>query len=169
MILALLKRDDLYPDTFPVTFEITAAGPRGRPVIICESITRFHRIVKRAMIYTGVDLIEIERIKETYERFGDRFLSRCYTEGEQRYARGRAPQLASRFAAKEAVMKALGTGVKGVAWTEVEVIRRRGGPPEIALHRRAKDRAEKMGIKRLAVSLSHSREFAIASVVAEAD
>jgi holo-[acyl-carrier protein] synthase len=121
------------------------------------------------MIYTGVDLIEIERIKETYERFGDRFLKRCYTEGEQRYARGRAPQLASRFAAKEAVMKALGTGVKGVAWTEVEVTRRRGGPPEITLHRRAKARAERMGITRVAVSLSHSREFAIASVVAEAD
>ena len=121
------------------------------------------------MIYTGVDLIEIERIKETYERFGDRFLNRCYTKGEQRYARARAPQLASRFAAKEAVMKALGTGVKGVAWTEVEVTRRRGGPPEITLHRRAKARAEKMGITRLAVSLSHSREFAIASVVAEAD
>lgn len=120
------------------------------------------------MIYTGVDLIEIERIGQTYQRFGERFLRRCYTEGEQAYARGRAPQLASRFAAKEAVMKALGTGVHGVAWTEVEVVRERGRAPEIVLHRRAKIRAERMGIIRIAVSLSHSRDFAIASVVAEA-
>ena len=121
------------------------------------------------MIYTGVDLIEIERIGQVYERYGDRFLRRCFTEGEQIYARGRAPQLASRFAAKEAVMKALGTGVRGVAWTEVEVVRMHGRAPEIVLHRRAKTRAERMGITRIAVSLSHSREFAIASVVAEAD
>lgn len=120
------------------------------------------------MIYTGVDLIEIERIGEVFERYGDRFLNRCFTEGEQKYARGRAPQLASRFAAKEAVMKALGTGVRGVAWTEVEVVRLPGQAPEIVLHRRAKTRAERMGIIRIAVSLSHSRDFAIASVVAEA-
>ena len=121
------------------------------------------------MIYTGVDLIEIERIGQVYERYGDRFLRRCFTEGEQKYARGRAPQLASRFAAKEAGMKALGTGVWGIAWTAVEVVRMRGRAPEIVLHRRAKTRAERMGIKRIAVSLSHSREFAIATVVAEAD
>ena len=121
------------------------------------------------MIYTGVDLIEIDRVGEVHERYGDRFLNRCFTEGEQKYARGRAPQLASRFAAKEAVMKALGTGVRGVAWTEVEVVRLPGHAPEIVLHRRAKIRAERMGIKRLAVSLSHSRDFAVASVVAEAD
>ena len=121
------------------------------------------------MIYTGVDLIEIERVGLVFERYGERFLRRCYTEEEQRYARGRAPQLASRFAAKEAVMKALGTGGHGVAWTEVEVVRMRGRAPEIVLHRRAKTRAERMGIKRIAVSLSHSRDFAIASVVAEAD
>jgi holo-[acyl-carrier protein] synthase len=127
------------------------------------------RAVAEQMIYTGVDLIEIERIGEVHRRYGERFLNRCYTAGEQAYARGRAPQLASRFAAKEAVMKALGTGVKGVAWTEIEVVRERGRAPEIILHRRAAKRGEYMGIKRIALSLSHSREFAIASVVAEAD
>ncbi len=120
------------------------------------------------MIYTGVDLIEIPRIAGVLERYPQRFLAKVYTEGEQRYSRRRPPQLASRFAAKEAVMKALGTGVRGVPWKDIEVTRRPGQAPEILLHRKAKARAEKMGIVRLALSLSHSREMAVASVVAEA-
>ena len=120
------------------------------------------------MIYTGVDLIEIPRIAGVLERYPSRFLEKIYTEGERRYSRGRPPQLASRFAAKEAVMKALGTGVRGVPWQDIEVTRRRGQAPEILLHGKAKERAEKMGIHRMALSLSHSREMAIASVVAEA-
>ncbi len=120
------------------------------------------------MIYTGVDLIEIPRIAGVLSRYPTRFLEKVYTEGEQRYSRGRPPQLASRFAAKEAVMKALGTGVRGVPWKDVEVTRRMGQAPEILLHRKAKARADKMGIFRFALSLSHSREFAVASVVAEA-
>lgn len=120
------------------------------------------------MIYTGVDLIEIPRIAGVLSRYPGRFLEKVYTEGEQRYSRLRPPQLASRFAAKEAVMKALGTGVRGVPWKDVEVTRRPGQAPEIVLHRKAKARADKMGIFRFALSLSHSREFAIASVVAEA-
>ena len=121
------------------------------------------------MIYTGVDLIEIPRIAGVLERYPRRFLEKVYTEGERRYSRGRPPQLASRFAAKEAVMKALGTGVRGVPWKDIEVTRRPGHAPEILLHGNAKVRAERMGIFRLALSLSHSREMAIASVVAEAD
>ncbi len=121
------------------------------------------------MLYTGVDIIEIDRIRKVAERYGERFLDRIYTKGEQEYCRRRAPQLASRFAAKEAVMKALGTGIRGVGWREVEVVRERGHPPEIVLHRRAKARAEAMGIVRIAVSLSHTREYAMASVVAEAE
>ena len=120
------------------------------------------------MIYTGVDLIEIGRIAAVRNNYPVRFLNKIYTEGERRYARNRAPQLASRFAAKEAVMKALGTGVRGIPWKSIEVTRRRGSPPEITLHGRAKERAEKMGVKRIALSLSHSREFAVASVVMEA-
>ncbi len=121
------------------------------------------------MIYTGVDLIEIPRIAGVLERYPKRFLEKVYTEGEQRYSRGRPHQLASRFAAKEAVMKALGTGVRGVPWKDIEVTRRPGMAPEILLHRKAKQRADLMGIFRLALSLSHSREMAIASVVAEAN
>ena len=120
------------------------------------------------MIYTGVDLIEIGRIAAVRNNYPVRFLRKVFTDGEQRYARNRAPQLASRFAAKEAVMKALGTGVRGIPWKSIEVTRRRGGPPEITLHGRARERAEKMGVKRIALSLTHSREFAVASVVMEA-
>ena len=113
----------------------------------------------------GVDIIEIDRVAATLARFGDRFLQRIYTTGEIAYCRGRAPQLAARFAAKEAVMKALGTGTRGVGWQEVEVTRKRSGEPGIALHGRAATRAEKLGIDRLALSLSHSRHYAVASVV----
>lgn len=116
-------------------------------------------------ISVGVDIIEISRVAATVERFGDRFLKRIYTDGEIAYCRGRAPQLAARFAAKEAVMKALGTGTRGVGWQEVEVTRKRTGEPGIQLHGRAAARAEKLGIDRLALSISHSREYAIASVV----
>ena len=121
------------------------------------------------MIYTGVDLIEIPRIAGVLERFPTRFQEKVYTEGERRYSRRRPPQLASRFAAKEAVMKALGTGVRGVPWKDIEVTRKPGQAPDILLHGAAKARAEKMGIYRMALSLSHSKEMAIASVVAEAD
>ena len=117
------------------------------------------------MLTVGVDLIELERIARVVERWGDRFLRRIYTEQELAYCRGRVPQLAARFAAKEAVMKALGTGIRGVGWREVEVIRRRGGAPTIALHGRAQQRGERMGLEQLAISLSHSRDYAIASVV----
>ena len=119
------------------------------------------------MLVTGIDIIEIARIKDVAERHGERFLKRVYTPGEVAYCRGRAPQLASRFAAKEAVMKALGTGTTGVGWREIEVVRPRGGPPTIRLHGQARRRAETMGLDNLAVSLSHSREFAVASVVGE--
>ena len=121
------------------------------------------------MLYVGVDIIEIERIAAIAERHPTRFPQRIYTEGERAYCRGRPPQLASRFAAKEAVMKALGTGTRGVAWREIEVVRKPGSAPEIVLHGRAKALATKLGAKRLALSLSHSREYAVASVIMQAD
>ncbi|MEK9658342.1 MAG: holo-ACP synthase [Chloroflexota bacterium] len=116
-------------------------------------------------ITVGVDVIEISRIAATYARFGQRFVERIFTPAEAAYCRGRAPQMAARFAAKEAVMKALGTGTRGVGWREVEVTRERSGAPSVALHGRAAARAERLGIDRLAISLSHSREYAVASVV----
>ncbi|MYC07685.1 MAG: holo-[acyl-carrier-protein] synthase [Chloroflexi bacterium] len=119
------------------------------------------------MLVTGVDIIEIVRVKRVYAQYGDRFLRRIYTDTETAYCRGRAPQLASRFAAKEAVMKLLGTGVRGVHWRDIEVVRGRGQAPHIKLHGTAKARAERIGLTDIALSLSHSREFAVASVVGD--
>ena len=119
------------------------------------------------MLVSGVDIIEIHRIKDVASRYGQRFLRRIYTDGEIAYCRGRAPQLASRFAAKEATMKALGTGVRGVRWRDIEVVRKRGQAPTVLLHGTARARAERLGIQHLALSLSHSQEYAVAFVVAE--
>ena len=119
------------------------------------------------MLITGVDIIEIKRVEKVAFSYGDRFLKRIYTDGEIEYCRGRAPQLASRFAAKEAVMKALGTGIRGVGWRDVEVTRKRGMAPDIKLHGRAQKRASQIGLTGLAISLSHSKEFAVASGIGE--
>lgn len=119
------------------------------------------------MLITGVDIIEIKRVEKVALSYGDRFLKRIYTDDEIKYCRGRAPQLASRFAAKEAVMKALGTGIRGVGWRDVEVTRKRGMAPDIKLHGRAQKRASQIGLTGLAISLSHSKEFAVASVIGE--
>ena len=121
------------------------------------------------MLVTGVDIIEIHRVAQVAKRYGPRFFNRIYTEGEQAYCRGRAPQLASRFAAKEAVMKALGTGVRGVRWRDIEVVRHRGQAPTVKLHGTALARAQKIGIDHLALSLTHSKEYAVASVVGDSE
>ena len=117
------------------------------------------------MLITGVDIIEISRVRRVYQNYGDRFLRRIYTEREAAYCRGRAPQLASRFAAKEATMKALGTGVRGVGWKDIEVTRAPSGAPGILLHGRAKARAERLGVLEISVSMSDSQDNAVAFVV----
>ena len=119
------------------------------------------------MLSTGVDIIEIPRIKKTLDRYGERFLKRIFTPDEIVYCRGRSPNLAGRFAAKEATMKALGTGVRGVGWKDIEVIRAESGAPSVKLHGRAKARAEMLKVSELSLSISHSREFAVAFVVAQ--
>ena len=121
------------------------------------------------MLITGIDIIEIARIHRVSENYGLRFMKRIYTEEERLYCRGRAPQLASRFAAKEAVIKALGTGIRGVGWKEIEVKREIGRAPFIKLHGRALSRSKLIGVGSLALSLSHSREFAVASVIGESE
>ena len=115
----------------------------------------------------GIDLIEIGRVAQTVDRWGDRFLRRIYTEGELAYCRGRTPQLAARFAAKEAVMKALGTGRYGLSWRDIEVVRQRGGRPSIQLHDRAARIADRLEVSHVALSITHSRDYAAASVVVE--
>ncbi len=117
------------------------------------------------MLITGVDIIEIQRIRDAVERWGDRFLQRIYTKDELAYCRGRIPSLAARFAAKEGTMKALGTGIRGVRWKDVEVVRHRGKPPTLCLHGGAARKAKELGVHDLALSLSHSRDYAVASVV----
>lgn len=114
----------------------------------------------------GVDLIEIARVAEALARWGERFLRRVYTAREVAFCRGRVPELAARFAAKEAVSKALGTGMWGVAWREIEVLPDGRGRPNIHLHGRARQRAQTLGLGSFAISLSHSRDHAIAFVLA---
>ncbi len=117
-------------------------------------------------VRTGVDLIEIERIRQAHHRYGSRFLNRIYTAAEQSRSRGRAEELAARFAAKEAVSKALGTGMRGVLWKEIEIVNDRRGKPLVRLHGAAQRRADHLGITDLDISLTHGREQAIAFVVA---
>jgi holo-[acyl-carrier protein] synthase len=119
------------------------------------------------VLSVGVDLIEIERIARALERWGDRFLSHVYTPAEVEYCRNHVPELAARFAAKEAVSKALGTGLRGVTWREMEVWSDGRGKPMVRLHGRAEKRAEHLGLEEFAISLSHSRRYAIAFVVAQ--
>ena len=113
----------------------------------------------------GTDLIAIPRVQAAIERHDGRFLRRVYTPEEVAFCRGRVPELAARFAAKEAVMKALGTGARGVAWREIEVLPDRRGKPLVYLYGRARERAERIGLRALDVSLTHEREYAMAVVV----
>ena len=121
------------------------------------------------MLTTGVDIIEVPRIKQVLDRYGQRFLNRVFTPSEIDYCNGRAPSLAGRFAVKEATMKALGTGVRGVSWKDIEVVRADSGAPSVKLHGRAEKRAERLRIGEISVSISHSREYAVAFVVAQRD
>ncbi len=119
----------------------------------------------------GVDLAEVQRVRRSVDRFGDRFLERVFTEAERAYA-GDGPRrderLAARFAAKEAVFKALGTGwAQGVGWTDIEVVREASGKPAVILHGKALEMAASMGVHRWHLSLTHTGTMAMASVVAE--
>jgi len=121
------------------------------------------------MLRTGVDIIEIDRVQASIERFGDRFLSRVYTQLELDQCGTRTESLAGRFAAKEATAKALGTGIwrTGICWTDIEVARDpQTGAPVLQLHHAAADRARHLGLTEWSLSLSHDRERAIAFVVA---
>ena len=118
------------------------------------------------MLSVGVDVVEIERVGQAVGRWGDRFLKRVYTPAEIVYCRGRVPELAVRFAAKEAISKALGTGLRGIAWREMEVLSDERGKPLVYLHGRAKARADELGFSQFALSLSHSQKLAVAFVVA---
>jgi holo-[acyl-carrier protein] synthase len=117
----------------------------------------------------GVDIIEVARVGRLAERWGERFLNRIYTARELTLSRMKPERLASRFAGKEAVMKALGTGVRGVGWREIEITSERSGKPRVVLTGNARKRADSLGITDLAISLSDTREYAVAFVSAETD
>ena len=121
-----------------------------------------HIEVTCVMHHLGLDIVELARIKRAIDRWGSRFLNRVYTEAELELCRGRLPQLAVRFAAKEAVMKALGTSL---AWREIEVLSDSRHKPLVALQGQACSLAERLGIRELAISLAHSQEYAVASVI----
>ncbi len=123
------------------------------------------------IIGTGIDIAEVPRIRHSIERFGDRFLNRIYTAGEIRYCDSKANRVeryAARFAAKEAAMKALGTGWShGVRWRDCEVSRLPGGRPTILFHGKAGEIAATLGLKNAALSISHTEAQAIAQVILE--
>lgn len=115
---------------------------------------------------TGIDLVEIERIEQSVSRYGQRFLERIFTPLELAQANGRPASLAARFAAKEAVAKALGTGIGAVTWQEIEVRKTEAGKPELALSGCAARLAAEQGLSGWSVSISHTRTCAVAVVIA---
>ena len=123
------------------------------------------------IVAIGIDLVEVSRIETVFARRGDRFRARVFTQGEISYCERRASKLASyaaRFAAKEAAMKALGTGwSEGVGWMDVEVVSEQSGAPALQLHRRALERMREIGAKKAHLSLTHSGNLAIAEVLLE--
>jgi holo-[acyl-carrier protein] synthase len=123
------------------------------------------------IIGSGIDMVEIRRIQHSVDRFGSRFLKRVYTPAEQTYClrkRNAAESLAARFAAKEAGAKALGTGISyGVNWLEIEVVRAPNGRPSLRFHGRAAQIAARLGMANAALSLTHTAELALASVILE--
>ncbi|HUO15759.1 MAG TPA: holo-[acyl-carrier-protein] synthase [Verrucomicrobiae bacterium] len=123
------------------------------------------------IVGTGIDIAEVPRIASSIERFGERFLKRIFTEGEIRYCEAKANRVeryAARFAAKEAAMKALGTGWNhGVRWRDCEVVRKPGGRPTLTFHGKAAEFAGRLGVKNIALSLTHTAEQAMAQVILE--
>ena len=123
------------------------------------------------IVGTGIDIAEVPRIRQSIERFGERFLDRIFTAGERRYCdskANRAERYAARFAAKEAAMKALGTGWNhGVRWRDCEVVRMPGGRPTIHFHGKAAEFATKLAVKNASLSLTHTKEEAMAQVILE--
>lgn len=116
----------------------------------------------------GIDLIETDRVARVLEKHPERFITRVFTPAEAAFCRGRVPELAARFASKEAVMKALGTGARSVAWRDIEVLPDRRGKPLVYLYGGAKARAEFIGLEAIDISLTHLGSFSMAVVVCTA-
>lgn len=125
------------------------------------------------IIGIGIDVIEVERIDDALEEFGERFLDRVFTAGEQAYCgqqRRPAIHYAARWAAKEAVSKAFGTGIGAeLGWIEIEILRRDSGEPELVLHGGAREHASELGVKEIKISLTHAKHYAAANAVVLGD
>jgi holo-[acyl-carrier protein] synthase len=125
------------------------------------------------IITHGIDLVDFPRIEDMLKRHGDRFLDRIFTIAEQQYAKANknsVEKLAGRFAAKEAILKLLGTGWRGkIAWTDIEVVNTETGQPMVNLSGEVKKIAENLGVTQISVSITHTANFAIASAVALAE
>jgi holo-[acyl-carrier protein] synthase len=130
------------------------AGRYSRPVTIPE--------VPAGTTELGIDIIKVDRIAAALQKHGERFPRRVLTDAEQRYVRNRPQNFAGRWAAKEAVSKVLGLGVRGVGWRDIEIERLPTGQPSVRLHGRAAGRAEQLGMSRIAVSISHEGDYAVA-------
>jgi len=117
------------------------------------------------MTSIGVDIIEVERVESAIEQWGEHFLNRVYTEAELEECQGRVPSLATRFAGKEAVMKVLGTGAKGVGWKEIEILPDGLGKPIVTLHGKAKNKAEELKLREFSISLSDTKQYAVATAI----
>lgn len=115
----------------------------------------------------GIDLIDIDRIVSVLQRHPERFRRRVLTEREDRYCGRKVERVAGRWAAKEAISKVLGLGVRGVGWREIEVLPNRAGQPQVLLHGRASARAASLGLGELTVSISHERHMAVAVAVSD--
>ena len=131
----------------------------------CIALRKVQRTIDD-MLSTGVDMIEVARIERGIARHGERFLQRFFTAQEVAYCAGRMTSLAGRFAVKEAVGKAFGTGIGDVSWTEIEIVCDERGRPGLVLHNAAKDLAEKLGLTEWSISLSHTDTHAIGFAVA---
>jgi holo-[acyl-carrier protein] synthase len=122
------------------------------------------------ILTNGIDLVDFPRIEEMIQRHGERFINRVFTAAEQAYAdknRNRVEKYAGRFAAKEAVLKLLGTGWRGkIAWTDIEIINNKAGQPQVTLGGEVKTIADNIGISQISISITHTANFAIASAVA---
>ena len=125
-------------------------------------------MAKSSRIAIGVDIIEIDRIEHAILSWQNSFLGRVYTDAELNYCHNRVSSLAARFAAKEAVMKALGTGAIGLSLQDIEILPNVDGAPVIQLHGRAHNKAKEIGITEFSISMSHNKQYAIAFVVGDA-
>jgi holo-[acyl-carrier-protein] synthase len=141
-------------------------GPAAEPDADAEADGDAAAGSPRGRTELGIDVIRVDRIREAVARYGARFSARVLTEDEAAYVESSAERLAGRWAAKEAVSKVLGLGVRGIGWRDIEIVRLPTGQPEVRLHGRARLRRDQLGMGGIAVSISHEREYAVAVATA---